>query len=60
MGEGLKRARDAARATQNQAICANCQRRIFRAVNGDWYHRHNASVSCYPGEGLPERAEPEA
>lgn len=38
--------------------CANCGKRIFRARNDDWYHSHNASVSCRPGEGSENRADP--
>jgi hypothetical protein len=39
-------------------ICANCRRRLHRQRDGSWYHAHNASVSCRPGEGSQWRAEP--
>ena len=39
-------------------ICANCRKRIHKQRNGAWYHSHNASVSCRPGQGSGMRAEP--
>lgn len=39
-------------------FCAYCRKRIHRQRNGAWYHDHNASVSCYPGEGSWKRATP--
>lgn len=39
-------------------ICCYCRRRIYRVRNGEWYHEHNASVSCRPGEGSDRRATP--
>lgn len=40
------------------AICANCRRRLHRQRSGAWYHDHNASVSCWPGDGSGKRATP--
>lgn len=39
-------------------ICQLCRKRIDRQRNGAWYHRHNSSVSCRPGEGSDRRAVP--
>ena len=39
-------------------ICQFCRKRIDRQRNGAWYHRHNSSVSCRPGEGSERRATP--
>lgn len=39
-------------------ICQLCRRRVFRQRNGAWYHRHNGSVACRPGEGSDARATP--
>jgi hypothetical protein len=45
---------------QNTAKCANCRKPIRRAGAGaSWYHRHNASASCYPGRGSGRRATPQ-
>lgn len=30
-------------------VCTYCRRAIHRQRNGEWYHNHNASVSCRPG-----------
>jgi hypothetical protein len=38
--------------------CCYCHRAIYMVVSGDWYHDHNASVSCYPGAGSDRRATP--
>ena len=38
--------------------CCYCRHRIYRQRNGDWYHEHNGSVSCRPGEGSDRRAAP--
>jgi hypothetical protein len=44
---------------KNNAQCCNCWRRIFRSGSGGtWYHRHNASSSCYPGTGSRKQASP--
>jgi hypothetical protein len=44
---------------QLSAVCANCRKPIRRhAAGADWYHRHNASASCYPGRGSWKRATP--
>lgn len=39
-------------------ICCYCRKRIHRQRNGEWYHNHNASVSCRPGQGSERRATP--
>jgi hypothetical protein len=39
-------------------ICQLCRKRVHRQRTGDWYHNHNASVSCRPGEGSGRRAVP--
>jgi hypothetical protein len=39
-------------------ICQLCRRRIHRQRNGAWYHNHNASVSCRPGDGSGRKAVP--
>ncbi len=39
-------------------ICQLCRRRLHRQRNGEWYHTHNASVSCRPGQGSEQRATP--
>ena len=45
--------------TQTKGVCANCRKPIRRAsAGGDWYHRSNASSSCYPGRGSWKRATP--
>jgi hypothetical protein len=31
--------------------CCYCHRKLIRMRNQAWYHRHNASTSCYPGTG---------
>ena len=33
-------------------VCCYCRKQIHRQRNGAWYHDHNASVACRPGEGL--------
>jgi hypothetical protein len=33
------------------AICQLCHKRVFRVKNGEWYHQHNASAFCRPGDG---------
>ena len=44
--------------TRPRIFCANCRKRIHKQRNGAWYHDHNASVSCHPGQGRSGRAEP--
>jgi hypothetical protein len=39
-------------------ICRFCRKRVHQQRNGAWYHNHNASVSCRPGEGSDRRALP--
>ena len=41
-------------------ICGFCRKGIHRQRNGEWYHNHSASVSCYPGDGSDKRAFPAA
>jgi hypothetical protein len=41
-------------------FCLNCRRRVFLARDSRWYHDHNASVSCHPGDHSGRRAEPGA
>ena len=38
--------------------CCYCWKRIYRQRNGAWYHVHNGSVACHPGEGSDRRATP--
>lgn len=46
-------------AEQRNATCANCRKPIRRTGAGaDWYHRLNASTSCYPGSRSWKRAQP--
>lgn len=45
---------DEARITR----CVYCRKRIHKQRNGEWYHNHNASVACRPGEGSDRRATP--
>ena len=53
-------ATDLARRIQAAApvICQFCHRRVHCQRNGAWYHSHNASVSCHPGEGTGRCALP--
>lgn len=39
-------------------ICGYCRKRVYRQLNGAWYHRRNGSASCYPGQGSDKRAIP--
>lgn len=32
-------------------VCCYCRKRIYKQRNGAWYHEHNASVACRPGDG---------
>lgn len=32
-------------------ICQLCRKRVMQMRNGEWYHRHNASAFCHPGDG---------
>jgi hypothetical protein len=44
---------------QREATCEWCRKPIRRTGAGaDWYHRHNASISCYPGSRSCKRASP--
>jgi len=43
---------------QSKGICVHCHKPVFRARNGDWYHRHSASTACYFPSGSVWRAEP--
>lgn len=36
-------------------ICCYCRKRIHRQRNGEWYHDHNASTACRPGDCNPDR-----
>src|SRR5215472_9928909 len=44
--------------TTSTTRCGYCRQRIHQQRNGAWYHNHNASVSCRPGEGSDRRAFP--
>lgn len=35
----------------DQQRCTYCYRKIRKQRSGEWYHDHNASVSCSPGSG---------
>jgi len=37
--------------------CENCRKRIYKARDGAWYHDHNASAFCDPGQGSGRRAD---
>jgi hypothetical protein len=39
-------------------ICQLCRRRVHKQRNGAWYHDHNASRSCHPGDGSGRKAIP--
>jgi hypothetical protein len=39
-------------------ICVGCRRGVFQIRSGAWYHRHNCSTACYPGDGSGRRARP--
>ncbi len=41
-----------------RVICQLCRKRLHRQRNGAWYHDHNASVSCHPGDGTGRQAIP--
>lgn len=43
---------------RKRVICASCRRLLHMQRNGAWYHNHNGSVSCYPGQGSEKRANP--
>ena len=44
--------------SEDRPRCGYCRKKITRQRNGAWYHDHNASVSCRPGEGSDRRAFP--
>lgn len=37
-------------------ICQLCRKRLRRQRNGAWYHRHNASEFCRPGDGTHRKS----
>lgn len=39
-------------------FCGYCHRAIYRQRDGSWYHEHNASVFCHPGDGSGREAFP--
>jgi hypothetical protein len=44
--------------TKRVMICQLCRKRVHQQRNGAWYHDHNSSVACRPGEGGDRRATP--
>ena len=44
------------------STCGGCRRQLFKVANpgpsGAWYHTHNGSVACYPGDGSGRKAMP--
>ena len=50
----------AATADRNRriVICQLCRKRVMKMRNGEWYHRHNASAFCRPGDGTGRKAVP--
>lgn len=39
-------------------ICQLCRKRVYKQVNGAWYHRYNGSEFCRPGDGTGRKAVP--
>jgi hypothetical protein len=35
---------------RSKTQCCYCRREIQLMRNGAWYHKRNASVSCWPGQ----------
>ena len=57
-GASTRGAQPSGQRANRITICCYCRKRIFRIVNGEWYHKRNGSTSCRPGEGSDRRATP--
>jgi len=41
-----------------RVICQLCRKVLHKQRNGAWYHDHNASEFCNPGNGTGRKAVP--
>jgi hypothetical protein len=55
---GAASARGAQPSGRRVTICQLCRKRLRKQRNGAWYHRHNASEFCHPGDGTHRKAVP--
>ena len=55
---GAASARGAQSSGRRITICQLCRKRLSKQRNGAWYHRHNASEFCRPGDGTHRKSVP--